>query len=171
MCNMSSVNERLRIPLADEYALALGRATYCFASCEWIVVWCWERLAANALHDATSGGRRGKGLTAGQIADQFAKAVDEATDAPERESLRQRAAEFKDLVEVRNSLLHGKPHTSDEGWQGLHGRGHGSWSIADINAAADRFAACTIALNDRTTARSSSTTPNGNFALLAPPTD
>jgi len=38
-----------RIPLTPEYASALGVATYCFAVCEWNVVWCCERIGAGSV--------------------------------------------------------------------------------------------------------------------------
>ena len=140
------MDERLRVPMASDYAFALGQATYCFARCEWMVVWCWERLEDNALHDATTGAR-GRGMTAGVIADRFKSAVERSVDVPECEELLRLANDFRRLVVLRNSLMHGKPHTSNEGWQGLYGSGHGSWSVADIEDAADQFTVCSMALN------------------------
>jgi hypothetical protein len=54
--------------------------------------------------------------------------------------------EFKRLVGIRNSLLHGKPGAAPNGDQNLFDKGI-PWTVQKINDAADEFSACQIALN------------------------
>ena len=37
-------DDRLRIPVAADYAAAIGLAAYVFACLEWDAVWCCERI-------------------------------------------------------------------------------------------------------------------------------
>jgi integrase len=52
----NAVDERQRVAIKDGYANELGLALYCFALCEWNVVWCAEKLDSGYIHaveDAT----------------------------------------------------------------------------------------------------------------------
>lgn len=133
-------DSRKRIPLAADYASALGVAAYCFASCEWNVVWCCERIKPGALQKIVEAR-----LTAGNIADRFTALVKTFPPSTDRQNLAALAAEFTKLVKVRNGILHGKPCTAPSGKQQLSSRG--ILEIADLKKAADDFATCSIGLN------------------------
>jgi len=133
-------DDRKRVPLASEYAFALGVATYCFAVCEWNVVWCCERIKPGALQKIV-----GKELTAGGIATCFTNLTKDMPKSAEREELKILASRFADLVEVRNGIAHGKPCTAPSGEQRLSGRA--ILEIADLERAADEFTECGISLN------------------------
>ena len=57
---------RKREPVKADYVHALGLATYSFASCEWQVVWCCEKIRPGSLNKIV-----GDELTAGKIAKVF----------------------------------------------------------------------------------------------------
>src|SRR4249919_1263848 len=103
---------RERIPLTPEYATALGTATYCFAVCQWNIVWCSERIKAGSLDRSIR-----DEMTAGQIGGAFKNLVRNMKNTPLRQELEGLASEFLRLVEVRNSILHGKPGTTPQGDQ------------------------------------------------------
>ena len=130
-----------RIPVADEYLRALGRATYNFAYLEWGIVWLTETLERNFLREVSR-------LTAGQIAQRFSAVVRKLPDAEkDKAALQQPATVFSDLVEDRNRLMHGNPHTAAGGEQrllydGKHGRK--DWTIASIVDFSDRTATASI---------------------------
>ncbi len=131
---------RFRVPIEDDYATAVGRAAYIFAYLEWQVVWCAEKLQPGFL--ANLGIK-----TAGQIGIEFEQLTLAVADDALKLAMHPLAQEFRSLVRERNSLLHGKPGTvSGSGQQRLFRNGV-PWHIADLDSAADRFAACSIALN------------------------
>lgn len=133
-------DERLRVPLDDDYALAVGRAAYVFAYLEWQVVWCAEKLQQGFLGSLGT-------KTAGQIGAAFEPLVAAITDQALKASLLPLAQEFRLLVKERNGILHGKPGTvSATGDQRLFRNGS-AWQITDLNDAADRFALCSSRLN------------------------
>jgi hypothetical protein len=133
-------DDRIRIPLAADYASALGVAAYCFASCEWNVVWCCERIKPGALQKIIK-----EKLTAGGIAKRFTDLIRNMAASKERKELEALAVEFARLVEVRNGIAHGKPCTAPSGEQRLSSTS--IVEIADLERAADEFAACSISLN------------------------
>jgi hypothetical protein len=133
-------DDRNRIPLAADYASALGVAAYCFASCEWNVVWCCERIKPGSLNESIR-----KKLTAGGIAKRFTDLIKNMPPSKERKELEALAVEFARLVEVRNGIAHGKPCTAPSGEQRLSSAS--IVEIADLKRAADEFAACSISLN------------------------
>lgn len=137
---MTMKDDHKRVPLATDYAQALGVATYCFASCEWNVVWCCERISPGALGHIVD-----EELTAGRIGKKFKDLVRNMPASPERETLGELASEFLRLVEVRNAILHGKPCTAPSGEQRLSGGR--IWEPQDLLDAADAFTACSIKLN------------------------
>lgn len=143
LCCMSDItmkNDHKRVPLAADYAHVLGVATYCFASCEWNVVWCCERISPGALGHIVD-----EELTAGRIGKKFKDLVRNMPASPERETLGELASEFLRLVQVRNSILHGKPCTAPSGEQRL--TGSSIWEPQDLLDAADAFTSCSIKLN------------------------
>lgn len=135
-------DDRFRIPLGDGYVHALGRATYCFAVCEWNVVWSCERLKFGAMTKLLNGK-----ATAGTIADTFADLVRNLPKkhAKQRTELARIASDFQGLVTTRNGIMHGKPHSAPDQTQGLYSGT--SLFQSDIEDAADAFAACSIEVN------------------------
>ena len=113
--------EAERIPVAENYLRALGRAAYNFAYLEWGAIWLTETLQLGFLKRAST-------MTAGQIADHFTnagKVLDEIE--PDEVPLRALATDFVQILADRNSLIHGNPFTAQTGEQrllydGRHGR-------------------------------------------------
>lgn len=133
-------NARARTPLDASYAESLGTVAYCFASCEWNVAWCCERIAPGSLDKF-----RTDRSTAGQIGKHFKNLVRNMPPSSARKELAELADAFLVLVELRNDMLHGKPCTALGGAQRLSGSQ--IWEISDLNLAADRFTECSIAVN------------------------
>ncbi|WP_122864116.1 hypothetical protein [Pseudomonas viridiflava] len=132
-------NERLRIPMDPGYAEALGLAIFAFARLEWDVIWCCERLERDLIHKI---GR----MTARNIGDKFASLARQVADESLRAELHKSAERFLELVEVRNSIVHGNPATDEDGGQRLFR--HGSpWTIERLSAAADDFTLCSSVFN------------------------
>lgn len=133
-------NDRARSPAKADYVSALGLAAYTFATCEWQAVWCSERIRPGTL---TKLGAEKK--TAGEIAKFFIDLTRNMPKSKEREELKAAAAEFSCLVEVRNSIFHGKPCTGPNGEARLSAQT--VLELAFLEDAADAFAACGIELN------------------------
>lgn len=131
-------DDRLSVPVQDDYILALGRATYVFATLEWNAIWCCERLKPGYINKL---GRK----TAGDIACDFMKRVLRIGDAKLKQAHTGPACEFKRLVAVRNGILHGKPGTAVDGEQRLFRDGV-PWTPTMLENAADEFAACSMLL-------------------------
>lgn len=131
---------RLRYRLDQEYVEALGRALYCFAICEWNVLWCAEKIQPGALRAALA-----KELTAGQIAKRFENVTRNMPPSKDRERLQGLAAQFVDLVGLRNEIVHGKPCTGPTRSARLSN--NKVLEVGDINDAADAFSQCSIHLN------------------------
>ena len=125
-----------RIPVADDYLYALGRAIYNFSYLEWGIVWLTETLQPGILHSAST-------MTAGCIAKKFSRAAKNLDETdPDRIFLKNLASKFSCLVHKRNSLVHGNPHTALNGEQrllydGRHGRR--DWTINSM----EKFSICT----------------------------
>ena len=141
MENIVLTEQSERIPVAEDYLSALGRATYNFSYLEWGIIWLTETLQPGFLHLASS-------MTARSIAEKFSSAVVklDKTD-PDRARLKLLALNFSNLVPVRNSLMHGNPHTALGGEQrllydGKHGRK--DWTIVSMKNFASRTAAASI---------------------------
>lgn len=132
------MDERLRVPVDDSYVQSLGRAAYVFAGLEWNAVWCCHRMKPNYI------AKLGK-KTAGGIARDLSKLAKRRPEAV-RASWIEVSAEFEDLVELRNKLMHAKPSTSKAGQQRLSSPG-GVWEPEMIDDAADKFARCSMKLN------------------------
>ena len=130
-----------RIPVAEDYLRALGRATYNFAYLEWDVIWLTETLQSGFLRKAST-------MTAGQVADCFSKAVEKLDDTdPDKVRLQTLASDFIQIVADRNSLMHGNPHTAKTGEQrllydGRHGRR--DWTIESMIQFSERDATASI---------------------------
>ncbi len=131
-------DDRKRVPLASGYAFALGTVTYCFARCEWDVVWCCERIQPGAL-------RRMAQLRAGAIAIRFENLIKRMPSSPERQELQTLAGRFTQLVKIRNGILHGKPCTAPRGEQRLSSGA--ILEVADLERSADDFTECSSGLN------------------------
>jgi hypothetical protein len=133
-------NDRLRQPVKADYALALGHAAYCFALCEWQVVWCCEKVSPGSLDKIV-----GEELTAGKIAKRFVDLTRNMPPSKDREKLKVCAERFLALVETRNHILHGKPCTGPGGEARLSSAK--VLEISDLEDAADAFSECSIQLN------------------------
>jgi hypothetical protein len=131
--------DRLRVPLEDDYAFALGRAIFIFAKLEWSAVNCCERMKPNSIHSLT---RQKK--TAGGVAKILKKLADELPRSSLQTELCAAAVEFKKLAQRRNDLLHVQPASTADGAQRLFRDGV-SWEVGKIDDAADDFTEC----NDR----------------------
>lgn len=131
---------RNRQAVKQDYVLALGMATWSFASCEWQVVWCCERIKPGSIKKIV-----GEELTAGKIAKHFIDLTRNMPKSGEREELKELAQEFAGLVQVRNSILHGKPCTGPSGESRLSNAK--VLEIVDLQEAADAFAHCASRLN------------------------
>ena len=150
LCSSSPVNTVMteqaeRIPVAEDYLRALGRATYNFAYLEWGIIWITETLQFGFLEKASN-------MTAGQIADNFLKAVEGLDDTePDKAPLQALATNFVQIVADRNRLMHGNPHTAQTGEQrilydGRHGRT--DWTIDSITQFSSHAATASIEAGD-----------------------
>jgi hypothetical protein len=133
-------NDRLRSPVKPDYVNALGLAAYTFATCEWQVVWCSEKIRAGSLRKLVGDER-----TAGAIAKFFIDLTRNMPKSSEREELKVAAEEFARLVKIRNAILHGKPCTGPSGEARLSSEN--VLEIAYLEDAADAFTACNAELD------------------------
>ncbi len=102
--NMADLLER--IPVDDDYLVALGRATYNFAYLEWGIIWLADTLQPEFLHNA-------EGKTAGQIAEEFCSIVKGLDNADrDKVQLQRIADDFHKIIADRNSLMHSNPYTA-----------------------------------------------------------
>jgi hypothetical protein len=132
--------DRKRSPVKTDYLEALGYLAYCFASCEWQVAWCCERIKPGSLREITGGE-----MTAGQIAHFFKDIARNMPRSSEREQLKELAQTFIALAEKRNDILHAKPCTGPSGEARLSS--DKVLEIADLEDAADSLAECAGKLN------------------------
>lgn len=132
---------RLRQPVKEDYLLALGQATYCFALCEWQVVWCSEKLRPGSAERFVR-----KKLEAGQIAKKFLDLTRNMSPSKDRKKLKSLAERFAALVTRRNEIIHGKPCTRPDGEAGLSSGA--IIEIEDLENAADEFSQCSIELGE-----------------------
>jgi hypothetical protein len=133
-------DDRKREPIKADYVRALGLVAYSFASCEWQVVWCCEKIRPGSLNKIV-----GEELTAGKIAKVFVDFTRNMPKSQEREKLSRAAQTFIGLVETRNAILHGEPCTAPSGDARLSAKK--ILETSDLEDAADSFAACGIELN------------------------
>lgn len=133
-------DDRLRSPVKSDYSNALGLAVFTFATCEWQVVSCSEKIRPGSVRRIVA-----DELTAGKIAKFFIDVTRNMPRSKEREELRQAAETFAQLVERRNTIVHGKPCTGPNGEARLSSEQ--VLEIGDLEAAADAFTACGIELN------------------------
>ncbi len=134
---------RFSTPVDESYVSAIGRAAFCFMVLEWNAVYCCESLKNGIIHSLTK-------KTAGGIATEFIKlAENELPASNNKNALVAAAYEFKELVKLRNQLLHahpcaqpGNPHNSRISHQAS------VWEPEDINLAADSFSILNGKLSD-----------------------
>jgi hypothetical protein len=137
----SAKGARLRQAVKADYLAALGMAAWSFASCEWQVCWCCEKIKPGSLQTIV-----GDELTAGKIAKHFKNLTRNMPKSSEREHLKELAEQFAALVETRNNIIHGKPCTGPSGESRLSGSG--VIEIPALEDAADAFAECCGKLNN-----------------------
>ena len=130
-----------RIPVANAYLRALGRAVYNFTYLEWGIVWLTETMEPGFASKVGT-------LTAGQIANHFANAVKQMNGAdPGKKDLENLVSIFKALVDDRNRLVHGNPFTAEGGEQRLMYNGkHGQkdWTVDLMTAFSSQVAEASI---------------------------
>lgn len=126
--------------MKSDYISALGMAAWSFASLEWQVVWCCEKIKPGSLRRIVD-----EEMTAGTIAKRFMDLTRNMQRSPEREELKALASEFSSLVQLRNRILHGKPCTAPNGESRLSSTE--VLEIPDLEHAADTFALCSSHLN------------------------
>jgi hypothetical protein len=131
--------ERLLVPMEDAYATSLGRALYVFATLEWNVVWCCERMQPTYIRNR---GRK----TAGQIAASFLAFARVYPNYGARDQFEKAGDQFKRIVDKRNTLVHANPATAPGGAQRLLHKGH-QWTTDAVDAVADEFALCSRTFN------------------------
>ncbi|XOV69411.1 MAG: hypothetical protein ACFHW5_11885 [Verrucomicrobiota bacterium] len=131
---------RLRQPIDNDYSHALGVAMFCFAICEWNVVYCAQRIKPGSLQRFLK-----DELTAGRIAKKLNELVRNMPKSEERDELQAAADTFTKLVPLRNSILHGKPCNNDDGKSRLSSKS--IFEVKDLEDAADKFSDCSIELN------------------------
>lgn len=129
-------DDRLRVPVDKDYLEALGLAAYAFSGLEWTVVHSCEVINPGCIHALIP-------KTAGAIAKEFQRLVRGYPDPVAQPSLISAAEEFGRLVKLRNAILHANPGTTPEGHQRLFRNGV-ALEIADLNSAADDFAAAGV---------------------------
>jgi hypothetical protein len=135
-----------RIPVADDYVAAAGRAAYNFAYLEWGIVWLCEKLERDYIHTVES-------KTAGVIAADFARSVAKPSDLPLEivERLSALADHFSAAVVARNQIMHGTPMTAANGEQRLRYTGKHptiEWTANGLLQAAKSFEDVAIEAND-----------------------
>jgi hypothetical protein len=124
-----------RIPVAEEYVIALGRATYNFAYLEWGIVWIGQALKPGFINDVSE-------WTAGKIGKKIETIIAASCGHRLFQELSTLSAKFSQLVKRRDSLMHGNPYTAEGGTQqllynGRHGRQE--WRVQDILNVAREF--------------------------------
>lgn len=123
----------------DAYAQALGRALWAFATLEWNSAHSCEKIRPGYLNNL-------KKKTAGKIADDLIELV--RTARPTVWMSHEAACrEFKDLVDLRNRIMHGRPGTAPNGDQRLFDKG-APFAISNIDIAASQFTACLRQITD-----------------------
>lgn len=152
-------DDRLRSPVKPEYAEAIGRAAYTFASCKWQVAQSCERLRPGSLRTIT-----GEELTAGKIAKTFIDLCRNMPRSNERDELQVIAQRFAALVIVRSSILHGKPCTASSDEQRLNS--DKILEIPDLEAAAGDLVECGGKLTRSTIASYSPTSRREAHAMV-----
>lgn len=133
-------DQRLRQAVKPDYISALGMAAWSFASLEWNVAWCCEKIKPGSLRRIVD-----EEMAAGIIAKRFIDLARNAQRSPEREELKVLAREFSSLVQLRNLILHGKPCAGPNDEPRLSSTA--VLEIPDLEHAADTFALCSSSLN------------------------
>lgn len=132
-------NDRLRVPIDGPYLKAVGLAMICFARLEWDAVWCCEKIQPEYIKTV---GKK----TAGKIATDLLALAAGYPDPAVVSSLNPGAAEFKRLVDLRNSIMHASLGTFSSKEQRLFRHGV-ELTIEMIDDASDAFVAAGGTLN------------------------
>ena len=137
-----------RIPVSAEYANALGYAVYCFCYLEWGAIWIIERFKPKYVQKIQA-----QKITARDVAKKLSTVATGAKglEEPIHKRLIAFATLFRDLVESRNRLVHGKPFTGENGEQRLRYESKAvkvDWTIDEINSLAKQFEDASIEANE-----------------------
>lgn len=130
-------DDRLRQPGDREYLFEIGTATWAFAILEWNAAWCCERLEPNCLPAVAE-------RTAGGVAKKLVQLVEALPGSSSRDALIADAKRFKELTQIRNGLMHGRPCTH-EGKARL--ADDEIWTPERLQNTADDFSECSSKLN------------------------
>ncbi len=98
-------DDRLRVPIDDEYLRAVGLALFGFARLEWSAVYCCEKINSGYLNNVAL-------KTAGQIAIDLIANAKNHPDVAIQLSLGAASTNFQSLVKQRNDLVHANPGTA-----------------------------------------------------------
>lgn len=113
-----------RVPVADQYLISLGRATYVFAYYESMIVDLIDCFSPGFKAEVA---RSKRNYTAGSILAKLKELLDNAgTDYSRisKDELQAVHDRFDAFIDRRNSLIHGRPITAPDGSQILAYQGH-----------------------------------------------
>lgn len=132
----------IRIQVDESYAAALGRAVYVFSYLEWGVAWTGDALKPGFLEQSVK-------LTAGQIAREFKKVVEECGREPDLVvELAELAQAFIAAADRRNDLIHSTPHTASDGEQRLlRQKKQLDWTTEAVTNLTEEFEALALGFN------------------------
>lgn len=141
-------DDRLRVPVEEDYITALGLASYCYARLEWDAIYVIQRIGENGHNPKAANyiDKLGK-KTGGTIAQDLLKFVNGIVHPVMKNNIEPHALEYGRVVTRRNDLLHAIPGTIEGGGQRLVRHGT-PWSVEDMENIADEFTACSSALNN-----------------------
>jgi hypothetical protein len=107
-----------RVPVDDNYAAIIGKAVYLFVYYEWVIIWIIEFLEKGFVAEYC----RGKPMTSGVVEIRFRKATQNTTDFSKvsKVDLEQCRNHFKEMIVIRNALIHAHPITDLNGTQILN---------------------------------------------------
>jgi hypothetical protein len=124
--------------LDEAYLNVLGRAVWAFAVLEWNAVWLCEYLEPGYLNKP---GSKGRIRSSDNIADDSISLLSNPSDTRITIGWLRAARDFKRLVKIRNSILHGQPSSTPSGEQSLFREGV-FWSPTRVNDAVAQFEEC-----------------------------
>lgn len=133
--------QALRTSVGPDYRNALGLAAWVFVELEWNAVNVADRIEKGFIYKVEK-------MTAGVIAKELTRIVETLPDSPDKVRLRMEAKNFKDLVAIRNDLMHAGPAADpNNGGASTLYRKHAFLNIEFLKKAADDFFDCSAALN------------------------
>ncbi|WP_336800677.1 hypothetical protein [Kaistia sp. MMO-174] len=124
--------------MMDDYYREVGRAVYQFAGLERAVAWLGETIERGFNQKVPD-----NHWSAKAIGLEFQKLVEQLPrDDLDRADMLKLASEYRLLVSERDMLVHGNPHTAEDGTQRLgYNAHHGSrdWTIGAVREIGNKF--------------------------------